>query len=156
MNAAQLPQVDPTLRADLRAGIESMPVCQWLGGVKVIGFLPQGISRIELPVRPALTFEGTVVQAGIVGMLADFAGVSAAASTLPAGWMASTTGFEVHNVAPATGERLVAIGYAQHVGKSLAVSRAEVYAITGEAATLVCLATTTCKPFEFARALPKI
>jgi uncharacterized protein (TIGR00369 family) len=116
----------------------------------VSGFGASGISRIEMPIRADLTFDGRVVQGGIVGVLADYAGVSAAACTLPQGWMASTTGFEVHNVAPAVGERLVAIGRAQHVGKSLGVSRAEVYAMSGSVATLVCIATTTCRPMAVA------
>jgi uncharacterized protein (TIGR00369 family) len=88
------------------------------------------------------------VQGGIVGTLADYAGVSAAAAALGEGWMAATTGFEVHNVAPAVGERLVAVGRAVSVGRSVAVSRAEVYAERGDERVLVAVATTTCRPFE--------
>ena len=84
-------------------------------------------------------------------MLADYAGVSAAACKLPPGWMAATTAFEVHNIAPAAGERLVAIGQAVSMGKSIGVSRAEVLAQRDGQWTLVCVATTTCKPIEFAR-----
>jgi uncharacterized protein (TIGR00369 family) len=104
-----------------------------------------------MPVVPNLTFDGKVVQGGIVGTLADYAGVSAAACTLPSGWMASTTGFEVHNLAPASGDRLLAIGRALQVGKSQAVSAAEVWALKGGSATLVAVATTTCRPFEFVK-----
>jgi uncharacterized protein (TIGR00369 family) len=148
-------------RPDLKAGIEAMPACQLIGA-KVLGFevatgpagpgSVQGRSGLECPVRPSLTFDGRVVQAGVVGMLADFAGVSAAACTLPAGWMCSTTSFEVHNLAPAVGERLVALGQSLQVGKSHAVSRAEVYAVARvdgeERWTLVCAATTTSRPFQ--------
>jgi uncharacterized protein (TIGR00369 family) len=101
-----------------------------------------------MPVRPDLTFDGRIVQGGLVGVLADYAGVSAAASTLPEGWMAATTGFEVHNLAPAYGDRLIAIGRALYVGRTSAVSRAELYALRGEDLLLVCAAMTTCKPFE--------
>jgi uncharacterized protein (TIGR00369 family) len=147
---ADLPAVDPTCRADLRAAIEAMPASRLLG-LRVTGFDAAGVSRVELPLRPELTFDGRIAQGGLVGALADYAGVSAAACTLPAGWIASTTGFEVHNVAPAAGERLVAIGRALHVGRGSAVSRAEVYAVEGDVATLVCVATTTCRPFELKR-----
>jgi uncharacterized protein (TIGR00369 family) len=147
MTPSDLPAVSPEVRADLRAAILAMPASRLLG-LEVTGFDAAGISRIELQVRPELSFDGRVVQGGLVGVLADYAGVSAAACTLPAGWIASTTGFEVHNVAPAVGERLIAIGRAQHVGRSLGVSRAEVYAMNGDALTLVCVATTTCNPFE--------
>jgi acyl-coenzyme A thioesterase PaaI-like protein len=83
-------------------------------------------------------------------MLADFAGVSAETCTLDPGWSSSTTSFEVHNTAPARGVRLIAMGQAMKVGTSIGVSRAEVYAETGGELSLVCLATTTCKPFRIA------
>lgn len=150
MNLNELPTVSAEHRADLGVAILAMPATQLLG-LEVMGFDPAGVSRIELPVRADLSFDGRVVQGGLVGVLADYAGVSAAACTLPAGWIAATTGFEVHNVAPAAGERLVAIGRAQHVRRSLGVSRAEVYAVQGETVTLVCVATTTCRPFELLR-----
>ncbi len=146
-----LPLFDPDFRADLKAGIHSMPASKWLG-LEVQGFSPEGRSRIELPIRVELSFDGRILQGGIVGVLADYAGVSAATCTLAEGWAASTIGFEVHNVAPAKGERLIAIGQASHVGKSHAVSRAEVYAVQGGLVTLVCIATTTCRPFEVKRA----
>ena len=146
--ADRLPALDPDLRPDLRAGIEAMPASRLIG-LTVAGFDAAGRSRIELVVRPELTFDGRVVQGGIVGLLADYAGVSAAAASLPAGWMASTTGFEVHTLAPATGDRLVALGEAVQVGRSSGVSKAEVWAVTGATATRVGIATTTCRPFEW-------
>jgi len=144
------PEVDAGHRPDLKAAIEAMPASRLLG-LRVAGFDPAGMSRIELPLRPDRTFGGRAVQGGIVGVLADHAGVSAAACMLPTAWMASTTGFEVHNIAPAAGERLVAIGRTVSLGKSIGVSRAEVLALRDGQWTLVCVATTTCKPFEFAR-----
>ena len=127
--------------------IESMPASELIG-LKVLGLAPEGVSLIELPIRAELTFDGRVVQAGIVGMLADYAGVTAANCNLPLGWMPATTGYEVHNLAPAKGDALVAIGRAVHVGKSSAVSSAQVWARRGDAYTLVAWATATCNRFE--------
>jgi uncharacterized protein (TIGR00369 family) len=147
-----LPSVSADCRADLAGLIHGMPASRLIG-LKVLGFDAAGVSLIELPLEPELSFDGAAAQGGIVGMLADYAGVSAAACTLAAGWIASTTGYEVHNVAPARGRRLLAVGRAVHVGKSTAVSRAEVYAQgEGDALTLVCLATTTCKPMDLSGA----
>jgi uncharacterized protein (TIGR00369 family) len=146
----QLPDLQGGLRADLAAAIEAMPASRLIG-LRVLGFAPGGRSVLQLEVVPALTFDGRIVQGGVVGMLADYAGVSAASSTLPAGWAASTTGFEVHNLAPAAGERLVAIGEAVQVGRTHAVSTARVWALREGAATLVAVATTTCRPFDAAR-----
>jgi uncharacterized protein (TIGR00369 family) len=123
-----------------------MPASQLIG-LKVIGFAADGVSLLELPMRTELTFDGHVAQGGIVGMLADYAGVSAANCTLPLGSMASTTGYEVHNLAPAMGDALIAIGRLIRMGKTNAVSVAEVWARRGHAHTLVAWATTTCKPF---------
>lgn len=140
------PDVRPDLRPDLRRAIESMPAARLLG-ITVRGFAEGGVSVVEMPVRTELTFDGRGVQGGIVGVLADFAGVSAVASMLPEGGIANTTGFEVNNVAPARGERLVAVGRVEHASRSSGLSRVEVHAIgPGGNAVLVCLATTRCRP----------
>ncbi|MBS7806272.1 PaaI family thioesterase [Variovorax sp. PCZ-1] len=151
MSAFQLPNISPDCRKDLIASIHAMPASKWLG-LRVLGFDLEGISVIELPVKPELTFDGRVVQGGIVGTLADYAGVSAAACTLEPGWIASTTGFEVHNLAPAAGARLIAVGRNMQRGSTHAVSTAEVWAqadVNNDTSyRLVCIATTTCKPFQ--------
>ena len=145
--APAFPEVSSSWRADLKDAIEAMPASKLLG-LRVVGFAAEGVSRVEMPIRHDLTFDGEVVQGGIVGVLADYAGVSAATCTLPPGWAASTTGFEVHNIAPARGELLVAVGRVVSVGRSIGVSRAEVHARRGEQWRLVCVATTTCRPYE--------
>ena len=145
-----LPPLQPGLSATLAADIDAMPASRLIG-LRVLGFAPGGRSALELTIRPEITFDGRVVQGGVVGMLADYAAVSAASSTLPPGWAVSTTSFQVHNIAPAAGERLVALGTAEQVGKSHAVSTARVWAFRGENATLVALATATCRAFELRR-----
>lgn len=144
---ADFPELVPGHRPDLQRAIEAMPASRALG-LQVVGFSPRGRSVVRMPIEPRWTFDGRSVQGGIVGTLADYAGVSAAAATLGEGWMASTAGFEVHNVAPAHGEALVAIGRSISAGRSIMVSRAEVYAVRGDDAVLVAVATTTCRPFE--------
>ncbi len=148
MTPFRIPAIDPTFRLDLKQAIEAMPVSLALR-IAVIGFSAHGVSVLEMPIRIEITFDGTTVQGGLVGVLADYAGVSAAASTLPEGWTASTAAFEVHNLRPARGDKLVAVGSAVRVGKTTAVSRAEVYACSGSdisGAELVCIATTTSRP----------
>ena len=142
-----LPTIEAGFRQDVAVAIEAMPASKLIG-LKVRGFSAGGTSLLELPMRTELTFDGRVAQGGIVGMLADYAGVSAANCTLPVGWMASTTGYEVHNLAPAIGDVLVAIGKLIQMGKTSAVSSAEVWARRDGTHTLVAWATTTCRPFE--------
>lgn len=141
------PTIETGFRLELSMAIEAMPASKLIG-LKVRGFSAEGTSLLELPMRTELTFDGRVAQGGIVGMLADYAGVSAANCTLPVGWMASTTGYEVHNLAPAVGDALVAVGRLIHMGKTTGVSSAQVWARRADTYTLVAWATTTCKPFE--------
>jgi uncharacterized protein (TIGR00369 family) len=148
-NKFSWPEVSNECRRDLKQGIDLMPAAKLLG-IETIGFHPKGVSQIEMLVTAKVTFDGRVVQGGIVGVLADFAGISAAACTLPEGWMVGTTSFEIHNIAPAIGTRLIAIGTAMNVGKTIAVSRADVYAENEGVFSLVCVATTTGRPIKFA------
>jgi uncharacterized protein (TIGR00369 family) len=141
------PALDAGFRADIIQAIESMPASR-LVGLRVLGFAKDGVSLLELPLRRELTFDGRVAQGGIVGLLADYAGVSAVNCMLPVGCMAVTTGYEVHNLAPAVGDGLFAVGRIIQVGKSSAVSSAEVWAHSDGAHTLVAWATTTCKRVE--------
>jgi uncharacterized protein (TIGR00369 family) len=139
----KLPELIPSHRDDLKTLIERMPACQFLG-LKVCGF--NGIEAIvEMPVRAEITVDGIVVQGGIVGTLADFAAVSAATATKPLGWVSSTTSFDVHNLAPAIGDRLVAIGRVIKASSSSGVAAADVYAEKDGNFSLVATALVTCR-----------
>lgn len=67
-------------------------------------------STISMPITPRLTFDGATVQGAIVATLADFAAVSAASMVARPGQFIATVGCETHNLAPARGDRLVAVG----------------------------------------------
>jgi uncharacterized protein (TIGR00369 family) len=141
------PAIEADFRGDIVKAIEAMPASQLIG-LKVLGFAADGVSLLQLPMRAELTFDGRVAHGGVVGMLADYAGVSAANCALPLGWIALTTGYEVHNLAPAVGDALVAVGRVIKMGKTIAVSGAEVWARRDGLHTLVAWATTTCKPLK--------
>ena len=132
-------------REDLAAAIARMPVVETLG--ITVAHLGPGRSEVHLAIRPELTFDGRTVQGGVVGVLADFAGVSAAAAALPEGWAATTVSFTVSNLAPARGVRLVALGHARLSGRRLGSSTVEVYAEDGAGERrLVATATTMSIP----------
>jgi uncharacterized protein (TIGR00369 family) len=143
-----LPTLTPGYRADLKALIEAMPSSRWLG-LAVAGFA-EGVSVIEMPVRPDMTFDGRAVTGGIVGTLADYAAVSAATAAMPDGWLSSTTSFQVYNLEPASGETLIAIGRVIHVAKSSGAGSANVYARRSGTHVLVASATATCRLFKTA------
>ncbi len=108
----------------IRRFVEAMPAAELLG-IEVVS-LGQGRSVLSLPVRPPITFDGQRVQGGLVGVLADFAAVAAAATTLDVGWRVATLSCETHNLAPAMGERLIAAGEIVKGGRRHLVARADV------------------------------
>lgn len=89
--------------------------------------LDAGRAVFEMNNTEALTFDGAVVQGGIVSVLADYAAVSACGMTLPEGWLMATTGAQTHNLAPANGSRLVAVAKVVRSGRRHAVAQADVY-----------------------------
>lgn len=131
-------------RPDIVEFIESMPVAELLG-IRLVSLSP-GRAEYELTIQREVTFDGFVVQGGIVGTLADFAGVTAAMSALEEGWFSSTVDFQVQNLAPAVGDRLVAVGESLRSGRRIGLSRADVYAIRGEERVLCATALTTSVP----------
>jgi len=133
-------------RADLAAGIAAMPASRWIG-LRVLGFA-SGVSLIELLIRSEITFDGSTVQGGVVGALADYAAISAAVSAKPDGWFGSTVNFQVHNLEPAKGQKLVAIGRCARASVRTGVGSAEVYAVDGEQHRLVATAMAGCQYFE--------
>jgi uncharacterized protein (TIGR00369 family) len=142
-----LPKLIAGHRANIAKAIAAMPAFQLLG-LEAVGF-GDGVSVIALPIRPQVTFDGRSVQGGIVGVLADFAAVTAAITAAPTDTYGTTTSFDVHNLAPAIGLKLLAIGRVIKIGRSMAVAAADVYAITSERefekAMLVSTALATCR-----------
>lgn len=84
---------------------------------------------IELPVRGDLTQQHGFVHGGIVGMIADSAGGYAAYTLMPADASVLTVEYKVNMLAPAKGERLVAVGSVLKPGRTLSIVRADVFAI---------------------------
>jgi uncharacterized protein (TIGR00369 family) len=139
----KLPELIASYRDDLKIEIERMPACQLLR-LKVCGFNASE-ALVELPVRTEITVDGAIVQGGIVGTLADFAAVSAATASKPVGWVSVTTSFDVHNLAPAVGDQLVAIGRVIKTSTSSGIAAADVYAEKDASFLLVATALVTCR-----------
>lgn len=118
--------VEPASQSELvRRFIQSMPATHHLG-IKVVA-VEAGKCVLEMACRSEITFDGVVVQGGLVGVLADYAAVAAAGSTLEQGWSVATTSCETHNLLPATGTRLVAVGEIIHPAKRHLLARADVH-----------------------------
>jgi uncharacterized protein (TIGR00369 family) len=83
------------------------------------------------------------VHGGVVGMIADSAAGYAAMTIVPEGASVLTVEYKMNLVAPADGEKLIARGEVIRPGKTLIVTRAEVFAVKGGKETLCALMQQT-------------
>jgi len=96
-----------------------------------------GRCTIELPVRNDLTQQHGFVHGGIVGMIGDSAGGYAAFSLMPADASVLTVEYKINMLAPARGEKLIAIGEVLKPGRTLSIVRADVFGFAAEHRTHV-------------------
>ena len=120
--------VDPHFAARIRASFARQKAMVLIGAT--LGHVGPGVVEIELPFRDDLTQQKGYVHGGIIGMIADSACGYAAFSLMPADCSLVTVEYKINILAPATNS-LVARGEVVRAGRTLTVSRAEVYADTG-------------------------
>ena len=102
-----------------------------------------GEVEIALPVSPAVSQQHGFVHAGVVATVADSAAGYAALSLMPAGAGVLTAEFKINLLAPASGDRLVALGRVVKAGRTLTVAQAEVSAERAGERKVVALLTAT-------------
>lgn len=102
-----------------------------------------GAVDIVLPFREDLTQQGGYIHAGIITTVADSACGYAAYTLMPAGSEVLSVEFKVNLLRPAGGEIFVAEGRVLKAGKTLTVTRCDVYGRTGEETKLVATMLAT-------------
>ena len=102
-----------------------------------------GHVEIALPYRADLTQQHGYLHAGITSAIADSAGGYAGYSLFPAGSSVLTVEFKINLLAPAAGERFVALGEVVRPGRTLTICRLEVAAIAGERRTVIAIGQQT-------------
>jgi uncharacterized protein (TIGR00369 family) len=118
---------DPNFERRVRASFARQAAMGLIGAT--ITAVEPGRCAIELPVRDDLTQQHGFVHGGIVGMIADSAGGYAAFTLMPANASVLTVEYKINMLAPAKGERLVAVGSVLKPGRTLSIVRADVFAI---------------------------
>jgi uncharacterized protein (TIGR00369 family) len=100
----------------------------WMGAeLTVIG---DGTVTITVPVRDDLTTAGTgAVMGGIIATIADVAAGLSIITQLDPPRPVTTLDFSSHQIAPARGGQIVAVGQVEKVGKTIAVAGADVFAV---------------------------
>jgi uncharacterized protein (TIGR00369 family) len=102
-----------------------------------------GAVDIVLPFRKDLTQQNGYIHAGIITTVADSACGYAAYTLMPADSEVLSVEFKVNLLRPAGGETFVAEGRVLKAGKTLTVTRCDVYGKTGEESKLVATMLAT-------------
>lgn len=131
-----IPQ-DPDYDARVRASFARQGAMRLIGA-EIAGLEP-GLCAIALPYRPDLTQQDGFFHAGMVTTIIDTACGYAAFTLMPAEARVLTVELKVNLIAPARGERLLAVGRVERAGRTLTVVRGEVEAETGGGRTAVAL-----------------
>ena len=111
-------------------------------GAQMVDVRP-GYCAIAITPRPEITQQHGYVHAGIVGAIVDSAGGYAGYTLFPEDSSVLTVEFKLNLLAPAAGDRLVAEGRVVKAGRTLAITRGEVFAEADGKRTLVALMQQT-------------
>jgi len=90
--------------------------------------LSSGRCTIELPYSQGVTQQQGFFHGGVIGALGDSAGGYAAMTLTPDGAEVLTMEYKINFLRPAVGDRLVAEGEVLRAGRSVSVTRVDVYA----------------------------
>jgi uncharacterized protein (TIGR00369 family) len=119
---------DPQFAARIRASFARQKAMELIGAE--LASVAPGAVEIRLPFRDDLTQQKGFVHGGVIGMIADSACGYAAYSLMPADCSLVTVEYKLNILAPAT-SALSARGEVVKAGRTLTVTRGEVYAEDG-------------------------
>ena len=138
--AAHLPP-DPQYATRVRESFDRQKAMRLIDA-RLVAIGP-GACTIELPYRGDLTQQHGHFHAGIVGMIVDSAGGYAGFTLFPVGASVLTVEYKLNLIAPAAGERLIAEASVVKPGRTLAITRGEVYAERAGSRTLCAIMQQT-------------
>lgn len=102
-----------------------------------------GLTEIHLPHWAGVEQQHGFVHGGVVGMIADSAAGYAAGTLTPADASVLTVEYKLNLLAPADGELLIAQGTVLKYGRTLTVTKAEVFAVKDGRRTLCAVMQQT-------------
>ena len=102
-----------------------------------------GLTEIHVPHWDGIEQQHGFVHGGVVGMIADSSGGYAAMTLLPAEATVLTVEYKLNLVAPADGDLLIARGEVVRPGRTLIITRAEVFSVRDKQPVLCALMQQT-------------
>jgi uncharacterized protein (TIGR00369 family) len=137
---------DPDYEVRVRDSFDRQALMHTIGAR--LGRIEPGRVEIELPFRADLTQQHGYLHAGITSTIADSAGGYAGFSLFPADSSVLTVEFKINLLAPAAGERFLAVGQVLKPGRTLTICSLEVLAISGEQRQTVAVGQQTLMCLE--------
>lgn len=134
-------QLSPSKEAQVRASFARQSAMETIRAR--LDHLSAGQAEIRLPVWQGLLQQVGFVHGGVVGMIADSAAGYAALTRAPEGAEVLTVEYKINMLAPATGQELIARGTVLRAGRTLIVTKAEVFGVTDGVEKLCALMQQT-------------
>ena len=128
---------NPNYVDEIKQSFAKQTVMALIGGE--LTHIEPGVVEISLPYRNDLTQQHGYVHAGIITTIADSACGYAAYTLMPPNSDVLAVEFKVNLMRPAKGETFLARAEVIKSGRTLAVVRADVHAITGAQRELVAI-----------------
>ncbi|KFB67586.1 PaaI family thioesterase [Candidatus Accumulibacter vicinus] len=119
---------DPHFAERVRASFARQQAMNLIGARMAV--VEAGYTEIHLPYKPEVTQQHGYIHGGIVGMIADSAAGYAASTLTAADTEVLTVEYKLNLLAPAEGPLLIAEGSVVRYGRTLIVTRAEVFAVS--------------------------
>lgn len=118
---------DPNFAKRVRESFDRQNVMHLIRATMPV--IEHGRTEIHLPHWEGIEQQHGYVHGGIVGTIADSAAGYAAMTVVPAGASVLTVEYKMNLVAPANGQSLIARGQVVRAGRTLIVTKAEVFAV---------------------------
>ncbi len=118
---------DPDFAGRVHASFLNQPAMTLIGATMQV--IEAGYTEIHLPYKPEVTQQHGYIHGGVVGMIADSAAGYAANTLTSADTGVLTVEYKMNLLAPADGQLLIAEGSVVRYGRTLIVTKAEVFAV---------------------------
>ncbi len=119
--------LDPDFVTRVRASFEKQNAMHLIKAVMPV--VERGLTEIHIPHWEGIEQQHGFVHGGVVGMIADTAGGYVAMTVAPENASVLTVEYKMNLVAPADGEKLISRGQVVKAGRTLVITRAEVFAV---------------------------
>lgn len=132
---------DPQLAERVRASCARQSAMTLIGATLPV--VEAGYTEIHLPFKPEIAQQHGYIHGGVVGMIADSAAGYAASTLTTHETGVLTVEYKLNLLAPAEGQLLIAEGSVIRYGRTLIVTKAEVYALKDGKKTLCAVMQQT-------------